>query len=147
MLAQNFQSAEKLLITERQRQALIKTLTLLETNKLKHFPRKRQTFHIAEDKLSLNFTGQFNMDVWLAKTSCETVACIGGTAELVGQVDFGSNHMTLPTNLRKLFYPDFENSFVDYDDITVDHAAQALRNYLTTGKPCWHDVLSELLTY
>lgn len=154
MLAQNFQSADELLITEQQRQALIKTLTLLETNKLKHFRRKKvnlDTGEVEDERLNFCFgkepISQFNMNIWRANTTCGTVACIGGTAELVGQVYFGVDHRMLPPNLYNLFYPGFEASFIEgaYDHITTEHAAQALRNYLTTGEPNWFDILSELL--
>lgn len=130
MLAQNFQTAEALGIPEPHRQALMKTLVLLETGKLK---RAR----LGDGTVDPNapFTGHFNMAEWKIVNECGTVCCIGGTAELIGGVvfDFERNWC-----LEDLFYPD-----TALYSITVPQAARALRSYLTTGEANWKAALSD----
>jgi hypothetical protein len=130
MLAQNFKSADDLGITEPQHQALRKTLVLLETDKLTHVePVDRCT-----DRGS--FTGHFNMSEWNTASACGTVCCIGGTAELIGNVKF--EPQSLPEGLDELFFP---NAF-RAEDVTTSQAATALRAYLTTGDAKWHEAVA-----
>lgn len=137
MLAQSFMTAADLGITEEQRGALAKTLVLLETDKLIHAAPESQINWYSEDK----FTGQFNMDMWtLNYEGCGTVACIGGTAELIGDISFGDAHHKLPENLYRLFYPG--DIVDDWAMITTQQAARALRSYLTTGDARWDLALS-----
>lgn len=127
MLAQNFKPADELLITEAQKDALIKTLVLLETGRLKHVPA---------DVLAIrgeHFTGHFNMDSWCWKSPCGTVACIAGTAELIGNVKFTAS----PRNLNELFFPRNAGVAVNYEKITPEQAAIALRSYLTIDNARW----------
>lgn len=133
MLAQNFKTANELQITEPQLSALIKTLVLFETGKIKYVPVSPDDFCPDDD--NRKFSGHFNMVAWSMKHPCGTVACIGGTAEMVGGVDF----QLLETNdeLDKLFYPEPYS----YGGVTVEQAARALRNYLTFGEPRWKEVL------
>lgn len=133
MLAQNFKTAADLGITEPQLSALQKTLVLLETGKLVHTSRPKDKLNWDADPV---FAGRFNMDAWDATfESCGTIACIGGTAEMIGGVDFGVDHEDLPNNLYHLFYP-FKLS-VSFASITATQAATALRSYLTTGDARW----------
>src|SRR4051812_11997508 len=97
MLMQNFKAADDLGITEPQKDALIKTLVLLETNQLIYVERQR----LQPGKQSDPFTGGFNMSYWHSLHDCGTAGCIGGTAEKVGSVQF----MYLPDRLEDLFYP------------------------------------------
>lgn len=141
MLAQNFMTADALGLTVEQHTALIKTLALMDSGKLTHV--------LAEDGGSwgTEFSGGFNMDVWATYSDCGTVACIGGTAELISGRPvhelFGLNHWKLPTQLRELFYPGLvcNNEDFDYKKITVAQAAVALRSYLTTGAADWESAL------
>lgn len=137
MLAQNFMSAADLGISEAQKDALIKTLVLMETDKLVHVrPPDEINWYAME-----SFTGKFNMDAWnLSYEGCGTVACIGGTAEMVGGVSFGERHIDLPENLYSLFYPG--DIFDDWEKITVEQASRALRSYLTTGHARWDLAIS-----
>lgn len=64
---------------------------------------------------------------------CGTISCIGGTAELIGNVNFGVR--TMPEKLWALFYP--RAAGPDWDRITPAQAATALRSYLTTGSAHW----------
>jgi hypothetical protein len=136
MLAQNFQSPIELGLTDLQFEALCKTLVLLETGKLKKEDVAAETEEVIKEK---EFTGHFNMDTWTSTYHCGTVACIGGTAELIGKVEFMKSS-TYNDQLYTLFYPP---SDLDYSEITVSQAANALRNYLSTGNAKWDEVLDE----
>ena len=145
MLAQNFKTASYLEITEKQKEALIKTLVLFETNKLTHKSERRSTIDWQED-LDPVFTGNFNMRFWGVEIpECGTVACIGGTAEIIGDVSFCD--WLSNDGLRQLFCPGGDEDepmtvlHKRLNNITVQQAAIALRNYLTTGEPNWGEIL------
>jgi hypothetical protein len=130
MLAQSFKSAADLEITEPQRDALQKVLVLLETGKLAH-----SLFNDAEPE-SPTFSGLFNMTNWYASHRCGTVACIGGTAELISGVKF--DNWALNDGLYKLFAPT-DLGTTTYERATPAQAARALRSYLTTGDAKWDE--------
>lgn len=134
MLAQSFKSAADLGITEPQRDALRKTLVLLETGKLRHVPLK---YWDDLEPMARTFTGHFNMNYWGNHHACGTVACIGGTASIVGNVEFAD----MPRALDDLFYPNALNSTA-WADITTAQAATALRSYLTTGNANWAEAVA-----
>lgn len=145
MLAQNFKSAVELAISEKHRDALIKTLVLFETGKLKHTSYYEGyisngnfsgLFNISNSK----FSGLFNMGCWRRRSPCGTVACIGGTAEMIGNVSFFYANCDTETELFKLFYP---RVYYPLDMITVEQAARALRNYLSDSCADWQRVLWE----
>jgi hypothetical protein len=110
MLAPNYLSAEALGLSEHRRTALINTLNDFEQDRV----------------------GEFNMGSWgtciagyCDKAYGTTFALRGKYASFVGSDDpldqlFGSQDM-----LGRL------------EEITIDDAAGALRNYLTTGQPQW----------
>jgi len=140
MLAQSFKSAADLKITEPQLSALQKTLVLLETGKVEHVPSYKITSDMPKDQRK--FSGLFNMKMWAgADDDCGTVCCIGGTAELIGNIKFGTGFgMGLPTaELSTLFYPPFFHE--KWESITPSQAARALRSYLTTGDPMWGEAV------
>jgi hypothetical protein len=126
MLAQNFRPADDLEITERQHDALRMTLVLLETGKLTHAEPGRPR----GDRGA--FTGHFNMREWNSIGECGPVCCIGGTAELIGNVTFDPER--LPEGLDELFFPNTAR----LEQINTSQAAMALRCYLTSGDPRWH---------
>jgi hypothetical protein len=137
MLAQSFKSAADLGITEPQRDALCKTLVLLETGKLTHsfaFDFDREI----DDESKLPFSGNFNMRYWTEPGRCGTIACIGGTATLISGVKFGYHSNN---RLRDLFQPAFV-AMNRWSDITPAQAATALRSYLTTGDAKWHEAIA-----
>lgn len=138
MLAQSFQSAADLGITEPQRDALMKTLVLLETGKLTYAYMDINEF---DSTIHPKFDGLFNMGTWVTFShKCGTIACIGGTAELIGNVSFGeASHGNLPTKLRQLFYA--TGAAGSWRDITPAQAATALRSYLATGDAKWHEAV------
>ncbi len=137
MLMQNFKSAEDLDLPEDQRSALIKTLVLLETNRLIHTPF--EFGRLESDSAGPDFTGMFNMGIWAGKFECGTIACIGGTAEIIGQCQFG-NGRSIPRALEVLFNPQ-EVPQTLWTRITTAQAAMALRSYLTTGEANWKGAL------
>lgn len=136
MLMQNFMSAADLGITEPQKDALIKTLVLMETGKLEH--SKAFDFDRFDEVLP-RFTGEFNMRYWAAPgTNCGTIACIGGTAELIGDVDFSYQGNR---DLLSLFQP--QTVSIDrWGDITPAQAARALRSFLQTGDAKWSEAVA-----
>ena len=134
MLAQNFKTAEELGIKQEELGALIKVLGMLERSELTYAPydtRKRGA-------ATAGFTGHFNMNAWHLPAECGTIACIGGTAELVGGFYFD---LEVGSDLYCLFYPSREVWNCKYEEITIDQAARALRSYLTTGKAGWSNIL------
>lgn len=135
MLAQSFKSAADLGITEPQFEALKKTLVLLETAKLRHVDALMTG---ASDGTS--FSGEFNMCNWKTRHECGTVGCIGGTAELIGNVSFGFIYHHPNRALRDLFLPSFSSK--KWNEITPVQAATALRSYLTTGDAKWHEAVA-----
>jgi hypothetical protein len=132
MLAQNFKSAADLGITEPQLDALRKTLVLLETDRLVHAPTSDTVMPNGYD-----FTGHFNMAEWSGKHDCGTVACIGGTAELLAGSDLGFRYCAGPKYqaVNDLFLG--HGLQVPLSTITPSQAATALRSYLTTGDARW----------
>lgn len=138
MLAQNFKPAAELKLTDLQKEALIKTLVLLETKKLKHAYPDRS---VSEP---VGFTGHFNMGWWELLAACGTICCIGGTAELIGDLKPDELDKATYYNpaLKNLFYPFYPGKgglriSVEMQHITPDQAATALRSYLTTGDARW----------
>jgi hypothetical protein len=130
MLAQNFKTADDLGIAQHEFEALAKTLVLLETGKLRHVPDDNAGEMVLHTEAKFN--GLFNMNLWGNKTDCGTVACIGGTAQLIGRFEFRE----MPDALDDLFYPD-SLPLTNWNRITTSQAATALRSYLTTGDARW----------
>lgn len=135
MLAQSFQSAADLGITELQKEALRKTLVLLETGKLRLVPMGGTPEYADQPSV---FSGQFNMNQWRAENECGTICCIGGTAELIGGVDMRPRSHN--GRLIGLFYPDID--CLVWASITPAQAARALRSFLTTGDAKWQETVS-----
>lgn len=127
-----FLPAKQLGLKEKERDALIKTLLLMEAGKMKHRSRAPADRPISEGKYG------FNMGVWKAHWDCGTVCCIGGTAELVG----GLRHDSLgyrSSMLARSGKPDLFDLFYNYGGGSPppERAARVLRSYLTTGKTKW----------
>ena len=128
-------SAIDLGLTPEQFNALEKTLEAMESGQMRHVPDADTSFFNFGNEHK--FSGQFNMNIWREGNKCGTVACIGGTAEILGGIVFDES--TIPENLVRLFYP--QDNARDYASITVAQAARALRNYLETGAARWDEVL------
>lgn len=140
MLAQSFQSAADLGITEPQRDALQKVLVLLETDKLKHVP------DLADDDYAdgrPHFTGHFHMARWgVRSASCGTAACIGGTAELIAGANLFGRGQIKSSRLKDLFFPYCFGEDDTWASITTAQAARALRSYLTCGEAKWLEAIA-----
>ena len=128
-----FMSAKQLGLETPEYEALKKTLDMLESDGISH-----SYLGPPNEKDGL----VFNMAAWHNSYGCGSVCCIGGTAEMVGQLERYSLDTKAKNNrqLRELFYP--LNQSIDFGKITTEQAAAALRNYLITGKPNWECALS-----
>lgn len=138
MLASSFLSADQLGLSPLQHEALIGVLRMLERGELRHVS-------VEPDYGDYVVPDGFNMGVF----SCGSVHCIGGWADRLYGTKFadlslawgeGQDRRFLAT--YELLYGDHESA-VDLEDITVAQAAEALRNYLTTGNARWLQVLGE----
>lgn len=130
MLAQNFKTATDLEITEDEHAALIAVLGMLERGELAH----------DRSKTGMLPNG-FNMDCWGSQTECGTVGCIYGWCRFVSKnTNLFDNE---PPAIDCLFRVDhIHNELRRWEEITPDHAAAALRNYLTLGEARWNEVLN-----
>lgn len=137
MLAQSFLSAEDLQITEPERDALIKTLHRFETNP----PEKKIAveFNSGADVRDLKY---FSFQFVAAEIDCGTVGCIKGWAQNIANNDRLFWSPSLSRALIELFglNPSPEYLF-DYLKVTTEHAAFALRNFLTRGAAHWEEIL------
>lgn len=144
MLAQSFQSADELGITEMQQSSLITVLGMLERDELVY----------AKYPLAKMFRGsnEFNMAATLDESSdCGSIGCICGWAHIVsGREAFADffnstaeneehNINALPSGLRRLFR--FGAGIGSLYNIQPEQAATALRSYLTTGDAKWHEAV------
>lgn len=150
MLAQSFKSAQDLNLRDDQYTALIKVLHLLETEKLEHIVRSdRHKIPIGQHKFNMSLwelleaqeTHEFVLIPSYEKRECGTIGCIAGTANVLAGTDVFRHycHDSAPyreTALGRLFFPDI----YDFDTITPEHAATALRSYLTTGDVDWSTI-------
>ena len=150
-------TAEQLNIDTGLHAALIRVLKGLESGKLRHVPYTNDPDFVNPSLFNMSVVAQPQSQS-LASDHCGTVGCIGGWAYALmngkkvdgtwifdrEQADnFVSNAPT--EDLKELFYPGRESGRADrweYENITAEQAAQALRNYLTVGQPCWFDVLA-----
>lgn len=139
-------TAEKLGMRELYHRTFLVVLAMLERGDVSHVRDNVETPLTIDLSGGGRWTGHFNMNVWRGKFrrggrgECDTVCCIGGMAELVGgfYFDVADKFRTF----EALFYPQFpDDSVPDYNAITVEQAARALRNYLETGHPSWQEVL------
>jgi hypothetical protein len=143
MLAQNLKTAEDLNITEHQRAALIGVLGMLERKEMKHvqmFSDDNGRGVILSPAATEN---PFNMSTFAS--DCGTVHCIAGWADKLYDAGFASSILSCCDDISDLFFvTDMGDHGLDVmmETVTVEHAAQALRNYLTTGKAEWKQVLA-----
>lgn len=121
-----FKAAQELHLTKRQYQALTNTIAYLEGD---------------TTKISKPF--KFDMNIWrFDDPQCGTACCIGGTAEFLAgwRTQHSKSLFDLSDDgLRELFFPSVSKAL----SATSMQAAQALRNYLTTGKPSWATIMGK----
>lgn len=143
MLAKSFLTYKELGITEREHQAFITLLGMLERGEITH---EFDASCYGREKMFFNMNDPYRPKYTTLGYRCGTVACIGGwAAHLMGLGDphgyvnggYGSSR------LRTLFFPTIEVPDASYDEITTEQAAQALRNYLTRGGAHWAEILSD----
>jgi hypothetical protein len=93
---------------------------------------------------------QFDISRTFKKTSCGTVACIGGWAYVyimggATRVDTEEAENFIykaPPDLHALFFPGGDcQSDINWYDITPAHAVKAIDMYLTTGKVDWQKAM------
>lgn len=145
MLAQSFQSAADLGITDVQHQALVTVLGMLERGELAY-----GKYPIAK---MFRGSNEFNMAATLDESSdCGSIGCICGWAHIVSGreafADFFSASVdteerslqAMPGGLRRLFR--FGDGLGSLYAIQPEQAATALRSYLTTGDAKWHEAVS-----
>lgn len=149
MLAQNFKRPADLKLSDKEHNALISALGVLERGEIKHIDVERIGRRIVVHKSRYyDHEGElaFNMREWFRDTACGTVACIGGYCDAT----YGTMFCGRGTNRDgELHGPEWQldNLFCVFEtdrplsEITVEHAAAALRNYLTHGQARWPEVL------
>jgi hypothetical protein len=144
MLASAFKTAAELGITERVYTGALKVLGMLERGEVEHADHSslRCLTHAGS---SPQRPFRFNMGEWIADTDCGTVCCIGGAIDMVtGGIMRGTDEEAM---WDLLYVTDNCGVWGEMkagghiNQITVPQAAQALRNFLTTGKPSWRDIL------
>lgn len=135
MLAQNFKSAADLKLSDQEQRALVTVLGMLERDEIR--------YHEACDRgeyggIPKTAPAAFNMSHFFAAADCGTVACIGGWAVLVGNLDrrIIDKRFDIP-GLGDLFDPYCALGAGRIHNITTSQAATALRSYLTTGDARW----------
>lgn len=138
-------SPAELDLTPEHHRALVLTLEYMRAGRIFHSP---PVDIFGSDG---NFTGHFNMRYWHRVADCGTVACIGGTAEMLGGVIF-TDKARNNQDLYDLFHPfavcaetshhEFMRLSKTWERITVEQAALALENYLATGSAGWKEILA-----
>ncbi len=135
MLASSFLSADQLGLSTKQHGALIGVLGMLERGELRHVTA------YGDDDVVVGF----NMGTF----ACGSVHCIGGWADRLFGTDFNSLSLLCSANqdqrwflLYELLYGNIDAP-VELEDVSVAEAAEALRNYLTTGSARWLQVLGD----
>lgn len=146
MLMQNFKTAAELELSEEEYDAHVRVLHMLERGELVHWTWERNGPKLADVPPGAKW---FNMRYSTLEDSCGTVACIGGWVGLVmGLSELQASEYVSDVGegaRARLYYPHWRGGFTEQSryKITTEEAAQALRNYLTTGEPRWNDAVLE----
>jgi hypothetical protein len=155
---ENFLSAKALGLTDNERNALVDVLGMLERGEVKHYTGEFDEELGADEGQYDPGCDYFNMAVWSSvqhhfnmavwssvQSDCGTVHCIGGLAQAICRAEYkddtgftdespSARTTGRGMSLGNLFYPVSSISgIIPLDSITVEEAASALRNYLTTG--------------
>jgi hypothetical protein len=139
MLAQNFMSADQLHVTREEHAALVTVLYMLEREELKSI-----VFGININDRVLQ--GKcFSMNNTWVKGKCGSAGCIGGwVADVMGVSDknkYVDSYWSYVA-IRQLPLADlYWNAKAIQSKVSSDQGAAALRNFLTTGKAQWDEVL------
>lgn len=144
MLAQSFLTAAQLKLTEHEHAALIDVLGRLERGEMQHVMDYGDQGYYRDGKISaLEIEYPFCMDVF----ECGTVRCMAGWCDALHGTRFAarcreSGHYAERSPSDDQLLNLFVTIDAELEDITVEQAACALRNYLTTGAPRWQEVLA-----
>ena len=136
MLAQNFKSRKELGLSSKEFDALVKVLAMLERGEIK------------DEAFDMGTTGSVAINDFQEPT-CQSPACICGWARFVAGDHIFSLSSFEERGLGELFLMGAVNTARrNHAAITLRpaHAAIALRNYLTHGRPLWHEALAEAPT-
>jgi hypothetical protein len=137
MLAQNFLTAKDLYLSDKFHSQLITLLGRMERGEFVHVGENE--FPLV-DKPEWKGRELFNMEqIYLRGMPCGTVGCMWGWAT-AGETAFG---LSMTVSQRNLFMTSPQWRSVR-EQITVDQAASALRNFLTTGEANWADMVPGL---
>lgn len=133
----NFMTAEELKITDPVRDALIKTLNMLEGGELKYFNLEDGERWREPSFGQGDLPTYFNMGEWREGVkdheACGTCCCIGGTVESIIKYPMPDADMH---QLEELFFPSIQAHLWNF--YSAQEAATVLRRYLVTGKVDWH---------
>jgi hypothetical protein len=135
MLAQNFKTPADLKITDKEFEALVKVLGMLERGEIKGTPDgfdKNLTFEDGEPTM-------FYMAATMVSSDCGTACCFRGWAQHIGGPRVFNPSPRISDPAGKLFYP-FCGGISLRDPAK---GAIVLRNFLTFGEPRWAEVLAE----
>lgn len=137
MLAQNLKTADALRISKAEFDAHVTVLRMLERGEFVHTPSVREP------------TKQygFNMGHTGTRTSCGTVACIGGWVAFLLNRNPSVYVDSALGERMKLYFPNHFHDETGIGDgelcnITMEQAAIALRSYLTHGEPRWAEAIA-----
>lgn len=120
-------------ITQWEYDGLIKVMKMLRDGSIKHY----------RDVTQPPIGKYFNMGCAGMSNGCGTVACIGGWVWILSGrsvEDAFSSYVvsaSQPMGLHQLYYPKGRA----WSQITPDEAADAIQEYLRTGKPTWYKEL------
>jgi len=136
-----FKSAKDLGLTQKEWEALITTLTLLDNDAIVHAPSATNEELIAYEPRKVTHP-IFNMSAWRNKYACGTAMCIGGSAEFFGKLKMNQlcSKAEEDSALTNLFYPYHVGD--NWGRLTTKQAAHALRTYLMTGKDGWKEAVA-----
>lgn len=125
-------TAEELGITEEIRQATIQVMYGLESGEFTHCPGVGE-----EIETQRNEGKWFGMQYWGKNKDCRTVRCIGGWIDKILDRQIEYCHEESYERMHPLFYPP---GSIDWDSITPQMAALAIRRFLADGTINWHEI-------
>lgn len=125
-----FKTPKQLGVSEEQFCAIMKAAEALQSGKLEQTPVGVPTLP--------GLT--FDMSHWKCRHECGTVCCIGGSAEILSGLTYGSLNKIADRNpgLKSLFFP---REVLSWGSITPEMAAKAVINWAKTGNPQWKKVM------
>ncbi len=134
-LPTTYKTAEELKISEKEHTALQQVMQMLESGEIAERDLYQHLVHQTKPKV-------LHMGSTRCSTACGTAACIGGWVailtdeENIDEYVWGQNWLNNPrAPLHNLYWQHTRGR------TTTAQAAQAIKNFLTTGDPNWASVL------